>query len=240
MRVLLQTAVILHRRAYRDTSLLLEIFTPEYGRLGLVARGAATGRTRWKGVLQSFAPLLMSWSGAGELATLTHAEEAGQRLIWPPRRTLAGWYVNELLLRLLPRQDPQPRLFAAYQTLLVELVAAQDEEPPLRRFEHCLLAELGYGLSLERESVSGLPILADENYRYILEQGPVRASHTAIGIPVSGRSLLALRDGVLHSPEVLREIKLLTRAALAQQLHGRALKTRELYRKRGSERERSG
>lgn len=232
MRVLLQTSVILHRRPYRDTSLLLEIFSLDYGRVGLVARGAMTGRVRWKGLLQPFTPLLLSWSGTGELATLTKAEEVGHRLSWPPRRVLAGWYANELLLRLLPRLDPQPRLFAAYRDLLTELVAAEDEEPPLRCFERCLLEELGYGLSLEREAVSGAPIVAGESYRYILDQGPIAASRTRNGILISGRSLLALRDGVLNNPDVLSEIKHLTRAALANQLQGRPLKTRELYRRK--------
>ena len=112
MRVLLQSSFVLHRRPYRDTSLLLEVFSQEYGRLGLVARGAVSPRSRWKGLLQPFAPLLLSWSGAGELATLTAAEEAGCPIPLPPHRVLAGLYINELLLRLLPRLDPHPGLFA--------------------------------------------------------------------------------------------------------------------------------
>ncbi|MFZ1641433.1 MAG: DNA repair protein RecO [Candidatus Contendobacter sp.] len=232
MRVLLQPAFILHRRPYRDTSLLLEVLGRDHGRLGLVARGAVAPRSRLKGLLQPFAPLLLSWTGESELATLTAAEDAGRPIPLPPNRVLAGLYVNELLLRLLPRLVPHPGLFAAYETLLAELAAAPGEEPPLRRFEKRLLDELGYGLTLDCEAVSGAPIVAEEQYCYVLDRGPLAADQSGIGVPISGRGLLALRDGMLADPAVLREVKRLTRAALAEQLRGRALKTRELYRVR--------
>ncbi len=232
MRVLLQPAFILHRRPYRDTSLLLEVFGRDHGRLGLVARGAVAPRSRLKGLLQPFTPLLLSWTGESELAMLTAAEDAGRPIPLPPNRVLAGLYVNELLLRLLPRLVPHPGLFAAYETLLAELATAPSEEPPLRRFEKRLLDELGYGLTLDCEAVSGAPIVAEEQYCYVLDRGPLAASQSGIGVPISGRGLLALRDGMLADPAVLREVKRLTRAALAEQLRGRALKTRELYRVR--------
>lgn len=232
MRVLLQPAFVLHRRPYRNTSLLLEVLGREQGRLGLVARGAVSPRSRLKGVLQSFVPLLLSWSGEGDLATLTAAEEAGQPAPLPPGRVLAGLYVNELLVRLLPRLDPQPGLFDAYAALLAELATVSDEEPPLRRFEKRLLEELGYGLSLEYEASSGQPIVAEAHYHYVLDRGPLIADPVQTGVPITGRGLLALRDGSLSDPAVLREVKRLTRAALAAQLHGRTLKTRELYRVR--------
>lgn len=230
MRVLLEPAFVLHRRPYLNTGLLLEAFGREHGRIGLVARGAMSPRSRLKGLLQPFAPLLLSWTGTGELATLTAAEEAGRPAPLPPNRVLAGLYANELLVRLLPRLDPLPGLFATYETLLAELAAAPGEEPPLRRFEKMLLSELGYGLTLDREAASGAPILAEERYRYVLDRGPLGADQTLDGVPISGRSLLALRDGIPADPALLREIKRLTRAALAEQLRGRALKTRELYR----------
>lgn len=230
MRALLQSAFILHRRPYRNTSVLLEVFSQERGRLGLVARGAAAPKSRLKGLLQPFAPLLLSWSGVGELAALIAAEEAGLPIALPPNRVLAGLYVNELLVRLLPRLDPLPGLFAAYEVLLAELVTVPGEEPPLRRFEKRLLEELGYGLTLDCEAISGMPIVAEEHYRYVLDRGPLAVHRTELGVPISGQGLLALRDGILVDPTVLSEVKQLTRAALAVQLHGRALKTRELYR----------
>ena len=231
MRVLLQPAFILHRRPYGNTSLLLEALGREHGRLGLVARNAVSPRSRLKGLLQPFTPLLLSWSGAGDLATLTGAEEAGHPVPLPPNRVLAGLYANELLVRLLPRLDPHPGLFAAYESLLAELAAVPGEEPPLRRFEKRLLEDLGYGLTLDREA-GGAPIVAEEQYRYVLDRGPIMASRIEIGVPITGRGLLALRDGILSDPTVLKEVKRLTRAALAEQLRGRVLKTRELYRVR--------
>jgi len=230
MRVLLQPAFILHRRPYRDSSLLLEALSREYGRLGLIARGAASSRSRLKGVLQPFTPLLLSWSGDGDLATLNGGEEAGRPFSLLQNRALAGLYVNELLVRLLPRRDVQPALFNVYETLLAELATAVDEEPPLRRFEKRLLEELGYGLSLDRTADSGQPIVAEAHYHYVLDRGPLAADRTGQGVPISGRGLLALREGMLTDPAVLKEVKRLTRAALAEHLNGRALKTRELYR----------
>ncbi|MCB1764753.1 MAG: DNA repair protein RecO [Candidatus Competibacteraceae bacterium] len=230
MRALLQSAFVLHRRPYRDSSLLLEVLTREHGRLGLVARGAGSSRSRLKGLLQAFTPLLLSWTGDGDLVTLSGGEEIGLPIPLLHNRALAGLYVNELLVRLLPRCDPQPGLFAAYEVLLTDLAAADDAEPPLRRFEKRLLEELGYGLSLDREADSGAPIVAETHYRYVLDRGPLTVNATQTGVPISGRGLLALRDGMFNDPDVLKEVKRLTRAALAEQLQGRALKTRELYR----------
>lgn len=230
MRVLLQSAFILHRRPYLNTGLLLEAFSHQYGRLGLVARGATSPRSRLKGLLQPFVPLLLSWTGVGELATLTAAEEAERPQPLPPKQLPAGFYANELLVRLLARHDPLPELFLAYQTLLDDLARLSDEEPGLRRFEKKLLEQLGYGLTLDREAVSGAPIVAEARYRYVLDQGPLAAHQTQAGIPISGHGLLALRDGVLEHSSVLKEVKRLTRAALAEQLRGRAVKAREMYR----------
>jgi DNA repair protein RecO (recombination protein O) len=228
MRIVLQPAFVLHRRPYRDTSLLLEAWTPEQGRLGLVARGVRTRRSRWQGLLQPFQPLLLSGSGKGDLLTLTTAEEAGRPLPPPPARWLSGLYVNELLLRLLPRHDPHPGLFAAYQTVLEALAGSSTEEAALRIFEKRLLAELGYGLLLDTDADSGAPIAAERVYRYVLEQGPCSLARTAGGILISGKSLLALRQENLADPGVLREAKRLTRAALGVYLQGRPLQTREL------------
>jgi len=145
---------------------------------------------------------------------------------------------QRLLLRLLPRLDSHSGLFAAYEPCWRKLAAADGEEPPLRRFEKRLLEELGYGLTLDREAASGTPIVAEERYCYVLDRGPLAASQTQTGVPISGLGLLALRDGILSDPTVLKEVKRLTRAALAEQLRGRALKTRELYRSSGNPRRR--
>ena len=226
--VALASAFVLHRRPYRNTSLLLEVFAKDYGRVGLVARGVRSQRSRLKGILQPFRPLLLSWSGKGELLNLNHGEEAGAVIPIPATRVLSGLYVNELLLRLLARQDPHPKLFAFYTQVLQALAETRLEQPVLRVFEKHLLRELGYGLLLDQEALNAKPLDPAGHYRYILEQGPVTATQTRIGIPVSGKTLLALQQEVLDDRQVLREAKRLTRAAIAMHLHGRGLRTREL------------
>ncbi|MFO1352103.1 MAG: DNA repair protein RecO [Gammaproteobacteria bacterium] len=230
MRIVLQPAFILHRRAYRDTSLLIDVFSRDGGRLALVGRGARASKSRWAGVLQPFRPLLLSWSGKGEVKTLSAAEEAGSAILLPVTRVLSGLYLNELLLRLLARYDPHPGIFAAYRMVLAELANTDaDEEAALRRFEKCLLAEIGYGLRLDREADTHAPIQPDRLYRYLPNHGAVAIAGTGgEGVVISGASLLALHSGQLAGAESLREAKRLTRAALAICLEGRPLKTREL------------
>lgn len=244
MRIVLQPAFVLHRRAYRNTSLLLEILSRDYGRVGLIARGVRAPRSRWRGLLQPFVPLLLSWSGNGELMNLNGAEDCGRAIPVPNQRVFSGLYVNELLLRLLPRHDPQTGLFEPYRQVLEALAGTGEvdsqtrlvEERVLRIFEKRLLAELGYGLQLDREALAGESIFPDTIYHYVLERGPIAGESTEAGIAISGRSLLALRHETLDDPAVLREVKQLTRAALQMQLGERPLRTRELlladYRRR--------
>jgi DNA repair protein RecO (recombination protein O) len=177
--------------------------------------------------LEPFNALLLSWSGKGELFNLSAAEEVGTPISVPPGRILSGLYANELLLRLLQRHDPHPGLFKSYRRLLETLSEAVPEERALRVFEKHLLAEIGYGLSLETEVITGAPIFPQGNYRYVLDRGPVSAETTAVGIRISGNSLLALLYEDLTDPVILREVKRLTRAAIGKYLQGQPLRTRE-------------
>lgn len=230
MRVNLQPAYILHRQPYRDTSLLLEAWTLDYGRVGLVARGVRTPKSRLQPSLQPFLPLFLSWSGKGELPTLTSAEEAGSAIVLAPERIWSGFYVNELIWRLTKRQDPHPGLFADYQQVLLALSQETSQEIALRIFEKRLLSEIGYGLHLEREALTGQPLKHDHTYHYVLDQGPIAASATQESIQISGSGLLALHGESLNTQDrhMLRETKRLTRAAIDVHLQGRPLKTRAL------------
>ncbi|HEY9197944.1 MAG TPA: DNA repair protein RecO [Gammaproteobacteria bacterium] len=228
----LQPGYILHQRAYRDTSLLLEVFTREHGRLGLVARGARAPRSRIRGLLQPFQPLLLSWSGKGDLGTLAGVETAGEPGGATPRLSGAtlysGFYLNELLIRLLQRHDPHPELFVAYDAALRGLCDAPQR--PLRIFEKHLLETLGYGLLLDHEADSGEPVNADAEYRYALEAGPQRCTAVvAQGLKLSGRSLLSLAAEDLSDAQSLADSKRLLRAALDLYLGDRGLKTREVF-----------
>ncbi|NNG12099.1 MAG: DNA repair protein RecO [Halobacteria archaeon] len=228
-KVTLEPAFILHHYPYRDSSLLLEVFARGYGRLGLVARGARSARARWRGQLQNFRPLLLSWSLRGEVGTLTGLEFPVATGVPAGRRLLSAYYLNELILRLLARHDPHPEVFDAYAEAIRDIDVA--EEPALRIFEKRLLQALGYGLLLEHEADSGLPIENDAWYEYLPERGPVRrAQAREQGIFLRGSSLTALHRERLADPACCREVKLLMRAALSLYLGSRPLKTREVLR----------
>lgn len=231
-RVSLEPVFILHRRAYRETSLILECLTVEHGRVGVVARGGRGPRSRLAGLLQPFQPLLMSWQGRGELATLTGAEAAGRPLTPPGGKVFSGFYVNELMLRLVRRGDAVPGVFALYRELLADL-ARRDatEEEVLRPFEKALLDELGYGLLLDHEADTGRPVEAGVTYRYELEHGPVRAGagSTSGRLTLAGEALLALSRGDPPPESARGDVKRLMRAALSLYLGDAPLKSRQLY-----------
>ncbi len=224
-RVSLEPAWVLHRYPYRDSSLLVEVFSHAYGRVGLVARGARLPKSRWYSELQILRPLLLSWNMRGDLGTLTGAEGRAVPLPANGRMVLCASYLNELLLRLLTRHDPHPALFDAYERAIDGL--PETEEQALRYFEKHLLQELGYGLLLDCEFESGEPLVHDSLYEYRLEQGPVRCRQQGNeGIYLRGESLLAFSAERLIDRRACREILHLTRAALALYLGARPLKTR--------------
>ncbi len=229
-RVSLQAAFILHQREYRDTSLLLDVFSEEHGRVGLVARGARGRRSPLRGLLQVFRPLLLSWSGRGELASLTAAESAGPALALQGETVFSGFYLNELLMRLLTRHDPHAELFPMYARTL-QALATGGGQRALRLFEKRLLEELGYALQLDSEADSGALLQPDRDYVFYLERGPVAAvAGAANALCFSGRSLLSLHHEQLDDEQSLRDARRLMRAALALYLGDRPLKTREVLR----------
>ncbi len=239
----LRPVYLLHSRPYRENSLLLELFSESSGRLGVVARSARGRRSRWQGVLQPFRPLLMSWSGRGELGTLIAVEIAGELAPLQGQRLMSGLYLNELLMRLLHRFDPHPELYSSYANTLQQLAAlhgVEGEAPrlqqTLRLFEMSLLQETGYALMLECDSVTGEAICEGERYRYIPGQGAVRLDTTEPlmnrgELIVHGETLQAMARGKLSQSRELSEAKRLTRQALEQQLGRKPLQSRQLIAK---------
>ncbi len=236
--VLLQPVYLLHLRAYRNTSALIEVFSAEHGRVCLVARGVRKSKSRLQGLLQPFTPLLISWGGRGELVTLHHAEL--NRAVHQIKGValLSGMYLNEMLLYLLARFDPHPALYGYYSQALAALEAAEDQsaiEPVLRYFEKYLLQELGYGLMLDHDAVSGLPINPDCLYQYKLGQGPVlhegslpSGQHNKLYL--QGDTLLNFEQGTLTGLDSFQEVKRLMRAAISMQLNGKTLNSRKLFK----------
>jgi DNA repair protein RecO (recombination protein O) len=235
LRVSLQPAYVLHGRPYRETSLLLEAFTREHGRIGLVARGARSSRSRWRNVLQPFRPLLISWIQRGELGTLTVADQVASPPPAQGQALFCGLYVNEVLLRVLQRSDAHPELFESYRGLLADLAIEENAEPFLRVFEKNLLDSLGFGMQLEYESGTNLPIEAKGRYQYVSEQGLVRVSadqeidQAASGRRlVSGEALIALQSNQVKDCH-LPELKRLMRAVLRHHLGDKPLASQALF-----------
>ena len=235
MRVDLQPAYILHSRPYRDSSAIVEALTAEHGRMSLVARGA---RRRTRGgsnaaLLQSFTPLLLSFTGRGELKTLTASESAGAAKTLRGERLFSGMYVNELLMRLLHRHDPHPALFAAYGSTLDALAVAPQVETVLRRFEFTLLEELGYGFDLHVDGHSGEAVCAEHWYHFHSDYGLVaRGDNLDPQRPAFiGADLLAIAAGDFTG-EVRLTAKRLLRQVLATHLGDAPLRSRDLFRVR--------
>jgi DNA repair protein RecO (recombination protein O) len=230
LRTELHPAFVLHQRAYRETSLLLEIFSAQHGRLGLIARGARRGGPRKNLAPRAFTPLLVAWSGKGELPSLSLAEAAGAPLDLQGSRLISGLYLNELLLRLLPRHEPYGELFEDYGEALHALAGVVNPEPGLRIFEIQLMRALGYGMVLDRSVDAGAPIHADHTYFYQADRGPwLEKPERAKTVAVRGSALQALGSQRLEDPEVLREAKHLMRFVLGHHLGSVAIHSRELF-----------
>lgn len=173
-----QPAFVLHSYPYRETSLVIEVFTQDFGRVALVARGARRPRSALRGVLLAFQPLLLSWAGKSELRTLHKAEWRGGLPQLKGTALLCGFYLNELMLKLLPRDDPHEQLYQTYYRTLHALCNGGAHAVTLRRFEQQMLKELGYALPLERDVASGEAIQADATYEFVIERGPVRSTRS--------------------------------------------------------------
>jgi DNA repair protein RecO (recombination protein O) len=217
---------VLHTYPYKETSLIVEAFTRRHGRTALLARGARRPRSAMRGVLLAFHPLRLGWSGSADLATLVSAEWAGGLPPLAGRALMCGFYLNELILRLLPREDPHEALFDAYGEALARLAAAERVPALLRSFEKRLLAELGYAPMFDRDAQSGAPIEPTGSYVYEPDRGPVRSGHG--DLVVSGRTLLDLAADDYSRSETRDEARYLMRALIGQRLHGQVLHTRSV------------
>jgi DNA repair protein RecO (recombination protein O) len=219
-----ELAFILHTYPYRETSLIVEALSRRHGRVSLVARGARRPMSALKTRLLAFQPLLLSWFGKGGLRTLHASEWQGGNPRLLGQGLMCGFYLNELLLKLLPADDPHEALFDRYAATLVLLAGVTDQEPVLRRFELDLLSELGYAQTLDRLA-GGAAIEASARYAYLPGEGVVRAG---AGASYSGKTLIDMAQGDFSDARTLAEGKQLMRSLINHYLGDKPLLTRQL------------
>lgn len=231
-----ETGFILHTYPFKETSVVAEVLTRSHGRVALIARGARRPASALRGLMQPFTPLLLSWFGKSELKTLHAAEWQGG--IQPPqgRALMCGFYLNELLLRLLARGDAHELLYDRYVGTLALLAGETCDtdseraayfERILRRFEKNLLAEIGYGATFDTEADSGAPIDPAGRYVFQPERGALRAVGQP-GCPVAGQTLIDLAADRFELPATLAEAKTLMRSLINHALGAKPLYTRQL------------
>ena len=233
-------AYVLHSYPYRETSLILQMWTEKHGRMGLVAKGARRPKSPARSVLVAFQPLVVSWFGRGELRTLKSAEPDGAATPLGGQGLMSAFYLNELLLKLTHRDDPHEKLFAAYDEAIGALRAISRDkaavatiEPVLRRFELTLLQEVGYAVELAREAGSRTPIAAEREYWYVVERGPVPAGEgepPPDTVRLRGLTLIDLERGRFEDAATVAQAKQLMRLLINHSLDGQELSTRALVR----------
>lgn len=224
----LQRCFVLHRRPYSESSLILDVFSEEYGRVSIMSKGARSKRSNLKGALQPFTPLLLKWSGNGSMKTLRQAEPISLGLPLTGIYLYSAMYVNELLGRVLMAEVPMPGLFHDYLHALTELAQADNPEPALRRFELALLAALGYGVDFLHCAGSGETIDPSMTYRYRDQKGFI-ASVRLDNLSFKGDELIAISERRFITKQQLQAAKRFTRIALKPYLGGKPLKSRELF-----------
>ncbi|MEN1728043.1 MAG: DNA repair protein RecO [Pseudomonadota bacterium] len=231
MRVTDQACWILHRRPWRESSLLLEVFSRDHGRIGLVGRGARGPRSPSRGLTEPFILLQCSWSRRGELGTLTGLEASGGRVPLQGQALWCGLYVNELILTLFERDDPSPELFDHYSACLPRLSNKDDQLIALRQIELSILATLGVLPDLSATADGDESVLPNRLYHVVPEAGLVPVSQRGSDV-VAGRAALLLAGELTgdFDAQARRDARILTRRLIEHQLAGRTLKTRELFR----------
>ena len=234
----LSPAYVLHHRSFSDSSLLIDFFTLQSGRVTCVAKGVKGGKSNKSAILQPFIPLMMNFSGRGEVKTLNQCEAADKPFQLMGNRLFTAFYVNELLLKSLPKNEVFETVFSHYSTLIAHISDSGSHfEATLRLFEKHLLEMLGYGLLLQCDADNGSVIEFSKKYRYIFDKGPVEASVEAPGLQtnldqlplISGETLLAIASGSLENQSQLRESKMLMRYLIKELLGGYIFKSRDFF-----------
>lgn len=232
-RVSLQPAYVLHRLAFQNTSLLVDFFTLDFGKVRAVAKGARSAKSKYRPLVQLFHPVLVSFSGRSEMKTLTGIESSVCAMALQGERLFSGLYVNELLVRLLHNHVEHEALYKNYQDTLIALQGSSGIEVILRRFELNLLAELGYGINLDSDCLTHAPIDESVSYRFTpdigFEQVSEVAGESASSRVFRGEHIIALREFALNDKSTAKSAKKLLRMALGAHLGEKPLMSRSLF-----------
>jgi DNA repair protein RecO (recombination protein O) len=227
-RIANQPAFVLHSYPYKETSLIVDVFSRDHGRVALVAKGAKRPHSKLRGVLQTFQPLSLGWSGKSEVRTLTSAEWLGGLLPLEKSALLCGFYLNELLVKFVARDDPHRPLFDHYVEALNRLAHEETAAIVLRRFELALLKETGFAGNIGIDAESREPVTADAWYVVDPERGPRPARPADTSPRVSGKTLLDMQRGDYTDTATQTQSKFLMRFLLAHHLGGVPLNTRQI------------
>lgn len=234
-----QPVYVLHTYPFKETSLVVELFSQKFGRIAAVAKGARRPHSAMRGMLQSFQLLSGAWSGKNELKTLHGLDWHTGLTLLKGEALMCGFYMNELLLRLLPREDAHENLFEYYDVTLKSLANMQYLDGDkrivngknlaiiLRRFELKLLQEMGYAVPLLTDE-NDVNISADKSYRYEAEYGACELSVTKSGVQLRGKTLLNMAQDDYADTQTQNQSKQLMRYLLAHYLGDKPLHTRQL------------
>ena len=225
-----EPAWLLHHRPFRDSSKILDILSRDQGRLAVVAKGSRGAKSKLRGILRPFLPLQLSWVIRADLGTLTGAELDGAPLSLTGDALLSGYYVNELILKLLHRHDPQPEIFVAYGKTIERLAGNKEVAAPLRQFEIELLRMLGYALNLDHDTHTQEPLRSQQQYEYRAAEGPVPVSDREGPMVFTGAELDAIRKQQFADRAVLKNAGTLLRNVIAFHLDGKELKSRKVLK----------
>jgi DNA repair protein RecO (recombination protein O) len=227
-RVAQQPAFVLHSYPYKETSLIVDVFSRDHGRIALIAKGAKRPHSRLRGVLQTFQPLSVGWSGKSEIRTLTGAEWIGGLPPIEKSALLCGFYLNELLVKLLARDDPHPALFDHYVATLNQLAHNEPAPIVLRKFERALLKETGVAGDFSICTSTGKPVRSDGLYVVDPERGPRPATTSDMWPKAAGKTLLDMESEDYSDAMTQSQSKFLMRFLLAHHLGNAQINTRQI------------
>ena len=227
-----EPSYLMHQMAYSETSQIVRIFSQNFGRVDLIAKGSKRPKSKFRSYLQPFLPLQLSWSGKSQLKTLRQAEIHGQYLARIQGKYLfSAYYLNELILSLLRMEDPYPNLFALYTSTLHDFSESNPIEPSLRQFEILMLSEIGYAINFTTEAHSQNPIETDVDYVFVVEKGFVsKQNQNPDSYGIKGHAIKAINEGNFSDQETLIAAKKILRLSIHYHLDGKELKSKKVFK----------